>query len=35
MMQFLPVEIPDIVDPENFNLDNYCSIGCVSEVDLD
>ena len=35
MMQSLPFEIPDFVDPENFNLDNYCSIGCVSEVDLD
>ena len=38
MMQFLPTEILDWINPKDFNLDNYSkdsSIGSSLEVDLD
>ena len=38
MMQLLPIEVPEWVNPKNFDLDNYSSnrqIVCQLEVDLD
>ena len=38
MMQLLPTEILDWVNPKGFNLDSYsnnCPISCLLEVDLD
>ena len=38
LMQHLPTEIPDLVNPKDFNLDNYYSdslINCFGEVALD
>ena len=38
MVQLLPTEILDWVNPKYFNLDNYSNdspIGCFLEVDLD
>ena len=35
MMQFLPTDILDRVNPKDFNLDNYSDkgpIGCIGEV---
>ena len=37
MMQLLPTEILDWVNPKDFNLDNYSNksqIGCFLEVDM-
>ena len=38
MIQLLPTEILDLVNPKYFNLDNYSNsspIGCFLEADLD
>ena len=37
MMQLLPTEISDWVNPKDFNLDNYSNnspVGCFLEVDF-